>query len=207
MTKKVTEKKVIAVLNYPNGIEDTIQYGDDIHDSMFPKARYAALLPKLLLLDGALTNLHKAQIACTTTPPTGTVDDRDAKMIIYKDILLDIKIDVQKLADADKPNARTSIEEAGMQVRGDGVRGKRKNKAKNGPEEGQALLEAEGGGPHNWRYSIDNQVTWILVPGTTDGHAVINKLPVGAKVYFQTAPILTKGREAPWSDPFSLRIN
>jgi hypothetical protein len=204
---KVTIRKVIAVLKEPRNTDLFIQYADDIHDSMAAKPRYAGLAAKLLLLDAEVTDLHKAQIAATTTPPTGTFDDRDVKRTIVHDRLLGLKIDVQLLADADKPNAKTIIEEAGMQVKGEATRGKRKNNAKNGAEDGQAILESEGTGPHNWRYSDDNMLTWNLLPGTRGGRGIVNHLKSGVKYWFQSQQILTKGKEAPWGAPFSLRVN
>jgi hypothetical protein len=204
---KVTIKKVIAVLKEPSNVDRFIQYADDIHDSMTPKPRYAALAAKLAALDTAVTDLHASQIAATTTPPTGTFDDRDAKRIIVHDMLLDLKVEVQKLADADKPNAKTIIEEAGMQVKGESTRGPKKNNAQNGTEEGQAILDAEGAGPHNWRFSDDNQVTWQLLPGTRGSRCIANRLKSGMKYWFQSSRILTKGKEDPWGTPFSLRVN
>jgi hypothetical protein len=198
-------KKCIAVLKCPRKIGDFIFYARAIHDAMKADAQFAASLPTLALLDTAIQDLEKAQSGCQQKPPTYTTEERDAAKVVVKDFLETLRMDVQKVADADKPNAEAIILAASMHVKVISIREKRKNSAENGTEPHSVFLTAEGEGAHEWRQSQDNNV-WIPLPATLVGTTTVYNLIEREKYYFQNRRILTKGRYTEWSQSVDINV-
>jgi len=196
-------KRVLVALKFPRSAPKFIIYSRAIHDEMKADAQFAALLPKLTVLDTHLTTLSGNETASKLKPPTCSIEERDASWVVVKDDLRELGMEVQKLADADKPNAETIITAAGMGTKTVSIRQKQKNTAKDGPVEGSVILTAEGKGPHNWRISKD-EIVWTILLGTLGASKRVNDLDEGEKYFFQNAKIPKNEEDTTWSESVSL---
>jgi hypothetical protein len=196
-------KRVLVALKFPRSAPKFIIYAQAIHDEMKADAQFVALLPKLAILDTNLIALSGNETASKLKPPACTIEKRDASWEVVKDDLRGLGMDVQKLADADKPNAETIITAAGMGTRTVSIRQKQKNTAKDGPVEGSVILTGEGGGPHNWRWSKDNK-TWTILLGTLSATKKVFNLDPDELYYFQNSKIPKNEEDTVWSDSVSI---
>jgi hypothetical protein len=199
-------RRLLAALKLPSGTGNLISYAQAIHDSMKNNSIFSGSAATLTLLDAAIVDLSKKEAGCKQKPPVNTIPERDAAKVIVKDLLETLKMDVQKLADADKPNAAAIITASSMFVKEVFIRGKRTNDAENGTEPGTAVLTAAGDGAHEWRMSTDNE-NWTPLNATLTGTNTVTGLTSGLKYYFQNRRILRNGKYGEWSDSTDLRID
>ena len=191
-------KKIIAVLKVPRRIGDKISYASAIHNAMKSNLLYAGSQATLQLLDTAIQDLAKKQSGLKQKPPIYTTTERDEALVVVLDLLNTLKLDVQKLADADKPNAESIVEGASMHVKKITIREKRKNSVENGPEPGMVLLTAEGEGAHEWQISTDNEI-WSHLKSTLGGETKSTNHKAGDKLYFRNRTILPNDEYGEWS--------
>ena len=205
MNIKILSKQVIAVLKLPAAISEFIQFVKAIIKAMAGNATFEALTDKVSALNAKLSALERAETACRTKPPTGTTTTRDLALEQVKADLLNLRYEVQLIANNDAENAVEIIESAGMWVKKTNVHQKQKNTAENGILEGSVDLTAEGNGPHEWRMSTD-EIQWITLDATLNSKTTITNLNLGVVYYFRNRRI--KGADEPneWSQSVKIRI-
>lgn len=204
----VVIKKVVAVLDFPRDIDDFITYANTIHNSMRNNSLFAGLAAKLAALLGNIGTLQSDETATKTKPPTKTVEERNASLVIVQNNLRGLRNDVQTLADADIPNAETIITTAGMKVKKQGGINKQNFTAKNGEVSGTIDLAAKGvkeRSAHDWAKSVDNEVTWISLTPTLAAHTTDTGLTKGDFIVYRHRTILKDG-PTDWSDPIEVVV-
>jgi len=204
----ITGKRLIAVLDFPKDIDDFITFANGIHDSMLASPFFSSLGAKLATLFtniGILENMHTG---LQTQPPTTTVAQRDAALLIVQNDLRTLKADVQTLADATPASAESIITAADMKVKKQGAINKQDFIVKNGLISGSALLIAKGietpRSAHDWAMSPD-AITWTALTPTIAATTVVSGLVRASIVQFRHRIILKDG-PGDWSQPEELVI-
>lgn len=188
----------IAVLKLSRKVPEILIKGRTIHTSMSNNTVYVGSAATLVLLDAALVELDENEVGMRTKPPVKTVAERNATLVTVKSILKTLRLDVQKLADADPVNAEIIITGASMEVKIVTRRQKQKNDVKNTGNAGEVIVFAEGSGPHEWEKSSDN-ITFTPLHSTMVAQIVVEGLTVGQKLYFRNRKMLHNGEYGNWS--------
>ncbi|MBI4946541.1 MAG: hypothetical protein HY840_09085 [Bacteroidetes bacterium] len=205
---KTITKHIIGVLKNPRAVSDKIVKAQFVQKSLtgnvnFP-VPYPANVVSLAQLGTDITALVAAETAAKSKA-VGTVDARNAALIIVLSDLRSILQMVQAAADKAPANAETIIIGAGYDVKRSNPHGKQQNTASDGNEEGTVLLTAEGTGPHEWRMSTD-QAAWTALPSSRTAKTKVSGLTVGVKYFFQNRQLLTKGDKSDWSQSVAIRV-
>ena len=205
MNEKILNKQATAVLNIPDAVSDCINFAQKVGRMMAASPYFqlsSALITKLIADTKILDDL---EILCVASPLTTNTKARDAARLVVENDLRDLRLDVQKAANADPFNAETIITSAGMSVKMSNYRGKQQNTATNGIESGTVNLTAEGRGPHNWRYSTDEK-EWLYLPGNRTAKLTAGGFTPGVLYSFQNQMALTNDQKSEWSQSVKLRI-
>jgi len=205
MNEKILNKQATAVLNIPDAVSDCINFAQKVGRMMaaspyFPLS--SALITKLIADTKILDDL---EILCVASPLTTNTKARDAARLVVENDLRDLRLDVQKAANADPLNAETIITSAGMSVKMLSSRGKQQNEAEDGVEEGSIDLTAEGAGPHEWRISTDEK-EWTLLPSSRTSTTTVTGLTPGVLYSIQNRMMLTNNEKTEWSQSVKIRI-
>jgi hypothetical protein len=189
-------KRVIAVLDFPDDIDDFIIYARGIHDSMVASSYFSGLSAKLATLLTNIARLEATHTGLQTHPPTTTTAQRNGDLHDVQNNLRGLRMDVQGIADADVDNAEDIITSAGMKVKKQGAINKQDFVAKDGEVTGSVKLVAKGietsHAAHDWAMSTDG-TNWTPVTPTLAATTVVSGLTKGAIVDFRHREILKDG--------------
>jgi len=202
---KTLVKRVTVALNFPLRNTEFILLAKAIYKSMFNNPSFTASTAKIALLNTDILVLDTAQVACRTTPPTGSVDDRNVAMEIVKNDLRSLRNDVQELSYANPAQAEAIITSAGMSTKKANTHSNPRNTAKNGVEEGSVQLIGEGAGVHEWRMSVDN-IEWTLLPPSRTRKTNVLHLTPNNIYYFQNRRMLYRDEKTEWSQSVKIRV-
>ena len=205
MNEKTLNRQVTAALNLPDAINDFIICAQKVSRMMGVSPYFPASAVLIAKLVAHIILLDDLQTLCATSPLTTNTKARDAARVVVENDLRDLRLDVQKVANADPLNAETIITSAGMSVKMTNDRGKQQNTATNGIETGTVNLTAEGSGPHNWRYSID-EIEWTYLPGNRTSKISAAGFTPGVVYSFQNQMALANDQKTEWSQSVKLRI-
>ena len=198
-------KIIILVYNWPNKINDLIPYAKAKYNKMTANSRYATLAAKLLELKDAIKALEDEQALCSARPPQGNIKTRDTYAETVKMIIRDLGSSVQKMANADLPNAETIITDADFAVKGSGGNHPLTNSIEDGPVSGSVTVTAAGKEPHLWRDSKDN-VTFTIKTGSMKAIITLYSYTVKDTIYVQNGKINEDGSEPTWSQSVSILV-
>ena len=204
-------RRVIAVLDMPDDIDDFISFANGIHGSMTESTYFGALTAKLATLLANIGLLQVAHNATKNVPPTGTVTARNIELNKVQNNLRGLQADVQELADAASPEvAEDIITTAGMKVKRAGTINKQDLEIKDGPVSGtvKAVAKApdEPRAAHDWGYSNDEGATWVHATPTIQATTIIEGLTRGEEIIVRHRNILPDGPEDyTISEPFLVR--
>jgi hypothetical protein len=188
MAKKVKNKRVIAVLNFPPKVPALIIYCRNIILRLDGNADvplpYPANTSSLADATAHIDALEASE-AEALSRESGSSDTRDVDLELVKFDMRTFRAMVQIIADSNPTRARAIIESTGMHVKKDGVRKPRVFGARNTLVSGIIALIAAGiagnRGAHQWYYSTDlvnfsnpvhlpvSSKASILAPGLTPG--------------------------------------
>ena len=205
MNIKTLVKQVTVVLNFPTAISSFIVFAKAICQAMLNNPFFKASAEKVTKLNTDITALDNAETACSTKPPTGSVEARNAALELVKADLRSLRNDVQEIADADPENAQTIIISAGMSVKKSTTHGKQQNTVEDGIDEGCVELTGEGAGAHEWRMSA-NGIDWDPLPATLTAKTTVSGLTSGSVYSFQNRRMLPNNQRSEWSQSIKIRI-
>jgi hypothetical protein len=135
-------------------------------------------------------------------------ETRNAKLVIVRNDLENLKAYVQSIAGAGTPeNAQAVIASAGMAVRKITAHDKAALEARQGSVSGTVNLIAKAAGrtaAYDWQYSTD-QKTWTTAPMTLQAKTGVSGLTVGTMYYFRVQAVTRTGAEN-WSQIVSLLV-
>jgi len=205
MNENTLNKQATAVLNLPDAINDFIIFAQKVGRMMDASPYFSASSPLIAKLVADTKTLDDLEIVCVAFPLPTNTKARDAARVVVENDLRGLRLDVQKVANADPLNAETIITSAGMSVKMINNRGKQQNTATNGIETGTVNLTAEGRGPHNWRYSTDEK-EWTYLPGNRTSKLTATGFTPGVLYSYQNQMALTNDQKTEWSQSVKLRI-
>jgi len=205
MNEKTLNRQVTAALNLPDAINDFIICAQKVGRMMGISPYFSASSSLIAKLVANTIILDDLETLCATTPLTTNTKARDAARVVVENNLRDLRLDVQRVANADPLNAEIIITSAGMSVKITNNRGKQQNTATNGIETGTVNLTAEGSGPHNWRYSTDEK-EWTYLPGNRTSKLSAAGFTPGVLYSFQNQMALANDQKTEWSQSVKLRI-
>ena len=170
---------------------------------LFPKPS-----PALTQLQADIDAFDAAQTAVQTRAK-GTPAARDAKLVVVRSDLKQVRTYVQGLVDADPPNAANIAQAAGLALRRSYTVHKSELVAKpNATTSGSVDLVARLGGvkaSHEWQYSTDGGKTWTSVQTTLQAKTTVTGLQPGSTVVFRHRPI-TKTGPGLFSQPVTMIV-
>ena len=196
---------LVVALNLPTAEVKFILKAKSIYKAMLNNPNFTSSAARLVILNTNIIALDAAQIACSTTLPSGTTASRNAVMALVKTDLLALKNDVQEAADANPAKAEAIIKSASMDIKETTIPNKRKNAAYDGDEEGIVILTGEGPGAHDWRGSSDGK-TWFNIPSTLTSKTEVRNLVSGQVYYFQNRRVLPNNVRTDWSQMVKFRL-
>jgi hypothetical protein len=203
---QIVYNMIILVYLFPDKVNDFIISGQGIATKMLNNARYAAQAAKVAELEDALEDLYDEQSLCSSKPRVGgNIVTRDAYLRTVKIILKELGVEVQKLADADIPNAQAIITDAGFAVKKSGGGHPQKNTVEDGTEAGSIVCTGAGQGARNWRISLDNVVFVIKLASKTTV-AIFYGYASGTLLYVQNCEVLENAQEGTWSQSVKHRV-
>ncbi len=202
----ITIKKVIAVLNLPNAIGDTIIKAKAISKDMTGNANFPTPSPTLLSFNTHIATLETAE-SVAKTKAIGTVDARDVALSVVVADMKALMAYVQGVANANIATAESVIKGAGFDVKHDASVNKQDFDVLNGEVSGTVALVAKGRdsrSAHIWEMSNDG-TTWIALPPTLMAKTEVTGLTQGSTVWFRHRALLKSGL-TDWDNSISLVI-
>jgi len=205
----VTKRKnyIWAELKLPTRIPDRIARIGAIIERLDGNPRYATLQPIVNALKPAYAELRAAQVD-VTSGTRGKPAVRDRKLVVCEQLLEQLRVGVEGLANDDLENGPSLIEGAFMFVRGRSTRKKQPEALGPGSLPGSvkmSILAMKGAGSYVREWSADGGVTWTRARVTPEADAVIPDLPIGKFVLFRWAA-LTKTGLGDWSEPIGIVV-
>ncbi|MEI6852552.1 MAG: hypothetical protein WCL06_06895 [Bacteroidota bacterium] len=189
-----------AVLKLPRANDKLIIYLKGIYDKMHADDRYLGSAAKLALLTDHVTKFDKAEVGYKLKPPSVSKADRDDAKNVAIMTAKGLRSDVQALADADNPNAKSLITGANMSVKEYKVRPKQKSEVKDTNESGVVIVLGEGEGPHEWMMSTDG-INWTPLTATHTARKKVSGLTAGKTYHFKSRQILPHDEYSAWTNP------
>jgi hypothetical protein len=196
---KVIIRKIIAVLDIPDGIPERLVKAKSVKKAMTGNSFFPAPNPALATVQ---THIDTADAAVTAAQShaAGAVQARDEAMKILMDDLVHLTAYVQGIADANPAKAETIITSAGLKVKKQGEINKQDFIVKNNKVSGTVDLIAKGidapNSAHQWGISPDG-TDWISlaldIAPTLAAHTKATGLKRGSIMYFRHREILKKG--------------
>lgn len=187
-------KRITVALNMPTVISELLIKAKAINKAMLNNSYFPNSAARLATLNTHIATLETAEIACSTTPPTGTVEARNAAAELVKADLRALKNDVQTIADADQANAMAIITSASMNVKKEASHSRKQNVAENDTDDGSVILYGEGPGAHEWRLSTDEK-NWNSLPASLTATTTVSELVSGTLYYFQSRRMLANNQK------------
>jgi hypothetical protein len=199
--------RVLVSLHLPGPIGLLLSFARAVILAMTGNSHFLTPTPALLAVDGAVSDLEKAQSAVLARAK-GALVPRDEKRAALGQLLHQLATYVQGIADADPANAAAIIQSAAMDVHKDTTHGKRPFAAKQGPASGSVKLVAPAAArraTYEWQWSTDGGKTWQSAPATSKSQTVLSGLPAGTVVSFRHRAN-TKAGEGQWSQTIALLV-
>ncbi len=125
----------------------------------------------------------------------GAAAERNAKLMIVRSDMRQLKGHVQSVADANLADAMVIIESAGMSVVKKGVRNKPELSARYGKVPTTSVLDAKAAkkrASYQWQRSVD-QVSWIDLPATMHASTLVTGLTPATIYYFRFRTLTAEG--------------
>jgi len=193
-----------VALNFPRRIENTIGYSKAICKDMTGNIYFASSAAKLIVLKTLIDTLDTTETNFYLSPPTVTIEERNAALAKVKEMLHSLKADVQQAANASVKEAAIIIASSGMAIKRSTAHHKPVDSVTDGPVEGTVILKAAGRGPRDWRYSVDG-IVWTNSSTRISRTKIANLIP-GELYQFQNRPILTSEEDSKWSQIIKFRV-
>lgn len=197
----------IAILQLPKSVPALIVYAKGIVTRMTANASFPNPSPTLAQVTSAIDDLQLAETAALARTK-GAAASRNEKRAALVSLLQQLRADIQKAADADRPNGASIVQSAGVALRKTPTHRARTFAAKPGKVSGTAKLVATTAArraSYEWQYSTDGGKTWATAPATLQAKTAIAGLAAGANVQFKYRAV-TKTGEGDWSQPVSLLV-
>jgi len=197
------QRKAIAVLNLAISVHDLIGRVKSITSAMTANAYFKTPSPPLATITADLAELEAAQTVALTRAK-GTAAQRDAKLVIVRTDLHDLKGYVQTVANAEPANASAIIESAAMSIKKPNTRTKQDIAVQAGAVSGSVeviVKAAAHRASYDWEHSTDRK-TWTRLPMTLQARTIVPNLPLGATAYFRSRAVTRTGT-SDWSQPIS----
>jgi hypothetical protein len=199
------KRKITAVLKRPKSKDPLIVYYRGIYDSMKADSTYSGSAAKLTQFDSELTDFLDAQTGFKANPRTHSKEQRqecEDKCYLTSE---DLRMDVQKLANATPSKSESIITGANMLVKIIKVRIPQQNAWEYGDESGTLLFWAAGRGAHEWQSSDDGE-HWDNDGATNIARKTYTGETPGTVRHFRNRQILTRGKYGDWSNPWEITI-
>jgi hypothetical protein len=199
--------RTLASLKLPTKVPAFITYAESIVKGMTDNPSFPAPTPVLSTVTQAIDDLQVAETAALSRTK-GAVATRNEKRMALVQLLQQTKAYVQTAADANRENAISIVQSAGMVVKKTPVRTKRSFAAKPGTVSGTVTVltsAAARRASYDWEYSTDGGKTWVNLPSTLQAKTTVSGLTPGATATFRVRA-LTKIGEGDWSQPTSLLV-
>jgi hypothetical protein len=164
-------------------------------------------VPPLATFKADIDALDSAETQALTKAK-GAVEARNAKLAVVVEHVHDARAYVNKIANADPPNAAAIITAGGFSIKKSSTRSKQLLAAKQGASTGIVVLTAKAvatRAAYEWEWSLD-QKSWTDVPLTTVAHTSISGLSPAVIHYFRFRASTSKGR-GDWSEVVTLIVH
>jgi hypothetical protein len=198
----------LAVLKLSPKVKSVIALSQNIATALTNNPSFPSPNPPLATLQADVAALNVAE-AAVLSRTKGAAPARNAKLLVVKSDLENLRTYVQTVAHAANPtNAESIIQSAGMAVRKSTLHDKAALAVKLGSVSGTVNLAAKAAATrasYSWQYSTD-QKTWTTVPPTLKAKTGIAGLTVNTLYYFRVQPLTKTGVED-WSQIVSLSVS
>jgi hypothetical protein len=144
----------------------------------------------------------------TQKGPKGAAADRNARLLVVRAEMRQLKAYVQSCADADPAGAQLIIEGAGMFVMKQVAKAKAEIAARYGEVSGAVVLTArahKGRASYKWQMSTD-QISWSDLPESLVSTCTVSGLTPVTLYFFRFRVMTTAGLSA-WSTAVSLIVH
>jgi hypothetical protein len=206
MRKPMTHKR-IAALNLPKQISQLLGIARAIAQAMSGNKSFPNPDPPVAAINTAADELEASE-ADVKGGAKNAAPTRDTKAAVLVSLLEQERAYVQKIANADPPNAEVLIHAAAMNVKKVPNRAPRVFGAKQGAVSGSAALITRSAGrraSYDWEYSADGGKTWQAAPSTVQAKTVVSGLQPGVGYAFRYRTV-TKTGVSDWSVPTTLVV-
>ncbi len=204
---KTKVPRTLISLNLSKSALALIAFTKSVIQSMTGNAYFPNPQPPLATVQTALDELMSAEAAATKRA-LGAVATRNEKRTVLVALLEELRVSVQKVADANPEQAPSVINSAGMPVRKPAVRKPRVFSAVQGAVSGTVKLIVPSAGhrsSYDWQWSSDGGKTWQLLPSTIQARTTVTGLPPATNASFRYRAV-TKTGVADWSEVISLLV-
>ena len=201
-------RRPTVTLQLPRSVPALIVYAEGIVERMTGNPSFPNPSPTLDAVTKAIDDLRVAETA-TLARTKGAAATRNERRAALITLLQQLRANIQATADANRSNAASIIETAGVRVRKTPTRKARVFAAKPGTVSGAATVIAATAArraSYEWQYSADGGKTWVSAPSTLQAKTTIAGLTPGGTVHFKGRSV-TKTGEGDWSQPVSLVVH
>jgi hypothetical protein len=199
--------RLIAVLKLKKRLNDVLVFAQHVVNSMTGNPFFPSPPPVLAKLRVDIAAAQRAQVAALSRT-VGMHTKRNAKMVLVRRGLEQLRVYVQLLADAARPeDAAKIIVSAGLFVKGRVARAKQTLAARAGRTAGTVRLTTVFAGKtavYYWQYSLD-QETWTDLPKTLVAKTTTPPLVRGKTYFFRARALRRKGLDD-WSTPIAFLV-
>jgi hypothetical protein len=201
--------RIIVVLNLPRLTNDLITYARAVNVALLGNSHFPSPTPPLDVFAAHIGELEEAQTNAATKAK-GTASLRDAKVLVVKEDLSQIRSYVQSVAvtQASLADAATVVESASMSIRKPTTLQIPEISAKSAGIPGKVLLAAKSQGAsvvYSWEHSLD-QATWTPIPNTMKARTEVSGLTSHSTYYFRYRT-LTRAGQQEYSQVVSLLVH
>jgi Fibronectin type III domain len=197
----------LAVLKLSPRIKNVITFAQNVASALAGNPHFPTPNPPLATFQADVAALNTAETAVLLRTK-GSVEARDAKLMVVRTDLENLKTYVQSVAAVATPtDADAIIESSGLTIRKVTLHDKPALAAKQGSVSGTVTLAAKAAAKrasYVWQYSTD-QKTWTTVPATLQSKTGISGLTAGTPYYFRVQPVTGAG-VGDWSQLISLIV-
>lgn len=182
-----------------------LRCGADCATAMTNNPSFPSPNPSLATFQADIAALNVAETAALSRAK-GAVANRNAKLLVVRSDLENMRVYVQTVAHAANPtNSEAIIQSAGMAVRKTTLHDKAALSVRLGSVSGTVNLAAKSAGSkaaYTWQYSTD-QKTWTTLPETLKAKTGLTGLTAGTMYYFRVQA-LTRTALLDWSQIVAL---
>ncbi len=193
------KNNLLVAMNLPTQTAQFIIKGKVVFSSMMSAPYFEDSKIALEELDTELVVLENSQKGLAQTPPLSTVVIRNAAQARVKNILRRLAADVQTVANKNPEKAAEIIQSSGFEIKKISNKAGNEDKAYDGGNEGEVILQAATAGIHEWRISHDGGTTYDKLDTTTKSSKTVTGLTPGKMVWFQNRAVLTNDTYGEWS--------